>query len=74
LQLLRIEIERQNLALLITSGASSVGSNAIQLAHAAGYDIFTTASPNNFELVHRLGAEEVVDYHDQDVAEKLAKV
>lgn len=58
-------------ALLITSGASSVGANAIQLAVAAGYDVYTTASPKNFELVKRLGAKDVFDYHEEDVAEKI---
>lgn len=33
--------------LLIWGGASSVGSNAIQLAVAAGYQFITTASPQN---------------------------
>ncbi|KAH1910795.1 hypothetical protein LV164_000199 [Aspergillus fumigatus] len=34
---------------LIWSGSSSVGSNAIQLAAAAGYEVVTTASTKNFE-------------------------
>ncbi|KAF2659341.1 GroES-like protein [Lophiostoma macrostomum CBS 122681] len=66
-----VKKERKNKGLLITSGASSVGANAIQLAVAAGYDVYTTASPKNFELVWRLGAKEVFDYHDEGVAEKL---
>ncbi|KAI5212252.1 oxidoreductase [Aureobasidium subglaciale] len=48
---------------LIWSGASSVGLNAIQLAVAAGYDVIATASPKNFELVRSLGTSEVLDYN-----------
>ncbi|KAI5200985.1 oxidoreductase [Aureobasidium subglaciale] len=48
---------------LIWSGASSVGVNAIQLAVAAGYDVVATASPKNFELVRSLGASKVLDYN-----------
>jgi NADPH:quinone reductase-like Zn-dependent oxidoreductase len=66
-----VKMDRKGKALLITSGASSVGANAIQLAVAAGYDVHTTASPKNFELVRRLGAKEVFDYHEEAVAEKL---
>ncbi|KAJ5628447.1 Polyketide synthaseenoylreductase [Penicillium lividum] len=48
-------------------GSSSVGCNAIQLAAAAGYDVFTTASPKNFEYVTSLGASEVFDYRSKTV-------
>lgn len=56
---------------LIWGGASSVGCNAIQLAVAAGYEVLTTASPKNFELVKKLGASEVFDYKDPAVSDKL---
>jgi hypothetical protein len=48
---------------LIWGGSSSVGSNAIQLAVAAGYCVITTASPRNFDYVTRLGANQVFDYN-----------
>ncbi|HEY0777335.1 MAG TPA: zinc-binding alcohol dehydrogenase family protein [Gemmatirosa sp.] len=47
---------------LIWGGSTSVGSNAIQLAVAAGYEVITTASPRNFGYVQRLGARQVFDY------------
>lgn len=53
--------------LLIWGGSSSVGSNAIQLAVAAGYEVITTASPKNFEYVKKLGASQVFDYHSDTV-------
>lgn len=34
---------------LVWGGSTSVGSNAIQLAAAAGYEVITTASPRNFD-------------------------
>ena len=56
---------------LIWGGASSVGSNAIQLAVAAGYSVITTASSKNFDYVKKLGASEVFDYRSPTVVEDL---
>jgi len=53
--------------LLIWGGSTSVGSNAIQLAVAAGYEVVTTASPHNFDYVKRLGAGEAFDYRSKTV-------
>ena len=59
--------------LLVWGGATSVGSNAIQLAIAAGYEVITTASPMNFDYVKRLGACEVFDYNSHTVIEDLIR-
>lgn len=59
--------------LLIWGGASSVGSNAIQLAVAAGYQVITTASPKNFEYVKKLGASEAFDYNSSSVGDDLVQ-
>ncbi|UZJ55732.1 hypothetical protein CBS101457_005052 [Exobasidium rhododendri] len=58
---------------LITAGASSVGSFAIQLAVNAGYSVVTTCSPANFDLAKRLGATYALDYHrpQQEVQEEI---
>jgi NADPH:quinone reductase-like Zn-dependent oxidoreductase len=53
--------------LLVWGGSTSVGSNAIQLAVAAGYDVITTASPHNFAYVKQLGAREAFDYRSKTV-------
>lgn len=58
---------------LIWGGSSSVGSNAIQLAHAAGYDVITTASSKNFDYVKKLGASAVYDYSSASIKEDLVK-
>ncbi|KAI1746383.1 GroES-like protein [Xylaria scruposa] len=53
---------------LIWAGASSVGSNAIQLAVASGYEVITTSSPKNFEYCKKLGASQVFDYNTETEA------
>ena len=57
--------------ILVWGGSSSVGSNAIQLAVAAGYDVLATASPRNFEYVKRLGARAAFDYRSANIVEDL---
>ncbi|PYH93853.1 zinc-binding oxidoreductase CipB [Aspergillus ellipticus CBS 707.79] len=58
---------------LVWGGAGSVGSNAIQLAVAAGYEVITTASPKNFQLVKKLGASQVFDYSRPTITEDLVQ-
>lgn len=53
--------------LLVWGGSTSVGSNAVQLAVAAGYEVVTTASPRNAAYVRGLGASEVFDHHSATV-------
>ncbi|KAF2729913.1 GroES-like protein [Polyplosphaeria fusca] len=54
--------------LVVWGGSTSLGSNAIQLAVAAGYEVITTASPKNFDYVRKLGATEVFDYRSATAA------
>ncbi|KAI1805837.1 zinc-binding oxidoreductase CipB [Daldinia bambusicola] len=42
--------------------ALRVGSDAVQLAHAAGYEVLATASPKNSEYLKSIGASKVFDY------------
>ncbi|KAJ5654302.1 Polyketide synthaseenoylreductase [Penicillium lividum] len=56
---------------IITGGASSVGSNAVQLAVAAGYQVLSTSSPKNFDYVKSLGATQVFDYKSKTLAKNL---
>lgn len=58
--------------ILIWGGASAVGSNAIQLARAAGFEVITTASEKNFEYMKRLGASHVFDYNKEDIVSEIA--
>jgi NADPH:quinone reductase-like Zn-dependent oxidoreductase len=56
---------------IVCGGATSVGSNAIQLAAAAGYDVVTTASPRNFDYVRSLGAAHAFDYRSQGLVRDI---
>jgi NADPH:quinone reductase-like Zn-dependent oxidoreductase len=56
---------------IICGGATSVGSNAIQLAVAAGYSVVTTASPKNFGYVKSLGATYAFDYRSKNLVRDI---
>ena len=57
--------------LLVWGGSTSVGCNAIQLGVAAGYEVFTTCSPKNFDYVKKLGASQAFDYNSKTVVNDL---
>ncbi len=52
--------------MLIHAGAGGVGIAAIQLAKQAGAVVYTTSSPKNIEFLKELGADEVIDYTQED--------
>ncbi len=54
--------------ILIHGGAGGVGSLAIQIARAVGATVFTTGSGRNREFVQALGAEEAIDYTQEDAS------
>lgn len=55
--------------ILIHGGAGGIGSMAIQLAKHLGAYVATTASIAEMDFVKRLGADEVIDYKQQDFSE-----
>jgi NADPH:quinone reductase-like Zn-dependent oxidoreductase len=59
---------------IITGGASSVGSNAVQLAVSAGYRVLSTSSAKNFDYVKGLGATHVFDYKSKTLVKDLLGV
>jgi NADPH:quinone reductase-like Zn-dependent oxidoreductase len=63
--------EQSQRTILIWGGASAVGQYAIQFAKLCGLRVLTTASSKNFDLVKRLGADEVFDYRDEGAVEKI---
>ncbi|KAL2017952.1 hypothetical protein VTK56DRAFT_1484 [Thermocarpiscus australiensis] len=67
----RLDPKPTGKTVLIWAGASSVGSNAIQLAVASGYEVFTTASPRNWDYCKSLGASRVFDYRSPTVVQDL---
>jgi len=52
--------------ILIQGGAGGVAGFAIQIAKHIGARVITTTSTANIEYVRSLGADEVVDYREQD--------
>lgn len=56
---------------IITAGSSSVGCHAIQLACAAGYWVYSTASPEHFKTVQRFGARRVFDYRARNLTNEI---
>ena len=56
--------------LLVHGGAGGIGTFAIQLAHQLGARVMTTAgSAEKLEVCSALGADVVINYHDQDFVE-----
>ena len=60
-------------AIIVTGGASNVGSCAIQLATSAGYEVLSTSSPKNFAYVKSLGASHVFDYNSDTLVADLVR-
>lgn len=57
---------------LVTGGAGAVGHYAIQLAKWAGARVITTvSSPQKAEIARAAGADLVIDYKQEDVAERV---
>ncbi len=56
---------------LVWGASTSVGCNAVQLAHASGHTVIATAGTKNHELVRSLGADAVFDYRDPDVDQEI---
>ncbi|MEU6723504.1 NAD(P)H-quinone oxidoreductase [Nonomuraea wenchangensis] len=63
---------RRGETLLVHGGASGIGTFAVQLAKALGSRVVATVgSAEKAERVRRLGADEVVNYREEDFAEKV---
>lgn len=72
LQALRDELHlKPGAKVFIPGGAGGVGTFAIQIAKHLGAHVTTTASPRGRDLVERLGADAVVDYTSQRIADHV---
>lgn len=56
---------------LVWGGASSVGSAAVQIAAAIGFDVFAVASPQHHAYIKTLGAKFVFDYRSAHVVTEM---
>ena len=63
---------RQGETLLVHGGAGGIGTFAIQLAHALGVRVITTAgSPEKLDVCRSLGADVTINYREQDFVEEV---
>ena len=59
---------------LVHGGAGGVGTFAVQFAKLAGLYVIATCSAPNAALVKSLGADEVIDYRNENFAAKVKEV
>ena len=59
---------------LIHAAAGGVGSYAVQFAKWKGAHVIATASKENFDMVRKLGADEVIDYKNEKFEDKVKDV
>lgn len=58
-------------SIFIAGASGAIGTFAIQLARAKGWDVAGSASPGNHDYLASLGAAKTVDYHDPDWPEQI---
>lgn len=71
LPLPQLEPKSQGKVILIWGGSSAVGALAIQMVVAAGFDVATTASAHNLELLRSLGAKYVFDRNKSTIIDDI---
>ena len=59
---------------LIHGAAGGIGSLALQFAKSKGACVIGTASQRNFDFLKQLGADEVIDYKDENFAGLLQEI
>ncbi|KAF2801093.1 GroES-like protein [Melanomma pulvis-pyrius CBS 109.77] len=60
-------------SILIYGASTATGTIAVQFAKLSGLEVITTSSPHNFDLLKKLGADQVFDYKEPDVGAKIRK-
>ena len=63
--------QNQSGGFLVWGGSSSVGTAAIQIAHALGFTVFAVSSPHHHEYLQKLGAKATFNYHDSAVVSHI---
>ena len=59
--------------ILIQGGAGGVAGFAVQLAKYLGAHVITTASAGNHDYLRGIGADEIIDYNQQDFADAVSE-
>jgi NADPH:quinone reductase-like Zn-dependent oxidoreductase len=62
---------RKRQTVLIHGASGGVGTFAVQLAKIAGAYVYATTSDKNIDMVKSLGADEVINYKEEDFSKKL---
>ncbi|HET8599621.1 MAG TPA: NADPH:quinone reductase [Segeticoccus sp.] len=57
----------------VGGAAGNIGTAAVQLATAAGARVVATAKPADHDRCRRAGADVVLDYHDEQLADAVAQ-
>ena len=60
--------------ILITAAAGGLGHLAVQIARALGASVVATASQQNHDFVHKLGAAVVIDHTQPDWPDKVRDI
>ncbi|OCK73716.1 oxidoreductase-like protein [Lepidopterella palustris CBS 459.81] len=60
-------------SILIYGASTATGTLAVQFAKLSGCHVIATASPSNFDLVRKLGADQVFDYNSANVGAEIRK-
>ena len=64
---------KEKRSLLVYGGSTGTGMAAIQYAKLSGFDVISTCSPRNFDLVKSLGATKAYDYKSPTCAEDMRR-
>lgn len=58
-------------SIFVAGASGAIGTFAVQLGHARGWEMAGSASPHNHDYLTSLGASKTVDYHDPEWPEKI---
>ncbi len=65
---------KPDLKILVHAAAGGVGGFAVQIARNMGLEIMATCSKRNFDHVRDLGAHHIIDYHTENVTQRVLEL